>query len=122
MFCKTEYIKTYSNELNQSLFWRPERIWEKKKGGLKFLNLFSDQARLRITKKVNEFDARVIFNPFASDIDLPNLVSTNTSIRNTLFFNRLSRVFSAEIASATSKSKTLLTSGFDSKQNQFNQS
>ena len=117
----SEYIKTYSNELNQSLFWRPERIWEKKKGALKFLNLFSDQARLRITKKVNEFDARVIFNPFASDIDLPNLVSTNTSIRNTLFFNRLSRVFSAEITSETSKSKTLLTSGFDSKQNQFNQ-
>ena len=117
----SEYIKTYSNELNQSLFWRPERIWEKKKGSLKFLNLFSDQARLRITKKVNEFDARIIFNPFASDVNLPNLVSTNTTIRNTLFFNRLSRIFSAEFTSETLKSKTLLTSGFDSKFNQFNE-
>jgi hypothetical protein len=26
-----EYTKTYSNELNQSIYWRPERIWASKK-------------------------------------------------------------------------------------------
>ena len=116
-----QYVKTYSNELNQSVFWRPERIWEKKKGILKFLNRFSDQARFRINRKINEFDARTVFNPFTSEIALPNLISTNTTIRNTLFFNRLSQIVSAEFTSDNSKAKTLLSSGFDSKQQQFNQ-
>lgn len=116
-----QYVKTYSNELNQSVFWRPERIWEKKKGIFKFLNRISNQVRFRISRKINEFDARSIFNPFASEISLPNLISTNTTIRNTLFFNRLSQIISAEFTSEGTKAKTLLTSGFDSKQQRLNQ-
>ena len=42
------YVNTYSNEFNQSIYWRPERIWTKKKGFLKFMSRFSDQARFRI--------------------------------------------------------------------------
>jgi hypothetical protein len=47
-----EYVKTYSNEFNQSIYWRPERIWASKKGIKKFLSRFSDQARVRINQFV----------------------------------------------------------------------
>lgn len=110
-----EYIKTFSNEYNQALNWRPERIWHSKKGVLKFLSRFSDQARVRINRKTNSFDGIDAFNPFLSRIADTSLISTNSNVRNTLFFNRTSRIFGAEYAYQNVRNKTLLASGFDSR-------
>ncbi|MFY7944823.1 MAG: hypothetical protein ACOVNZ_09585 [Crocinitomicaceae bacterium] len=111
------YINTYSNEFNQSVFWRPERIWSNKKGLKQFLSRFSDQARLRINRKLNEFDPNAAFNPLATEINDQSLVSTSSTIKNSLFFNRTSSVISAEYSIQDVKSKTLLATGFDSKRN-----
>lgn len=111
------YVKTYSNEFNQSIYWRPERIWNNKKGILKVLSLFSDQARLRINRKLNNFDANTAFNPFATNVDDNRLVSAGSTVRNSLFFNRTSSVVSAEYTFQDVRNKTLLASGFDSKKN-----
>jgi hypothetical protein len=110
-----EYVRTYSNEFNQSLFWRPERIWANKKGVLKGLSLFSNQARFRVNRKLNAFDPQFAFNPFAGNIDDVALISTTATIRNTLFFNRTSNVISGEYTFQDNRTKTLLASGFDSK-------
>ena len=115
-----EYVKTYSNELNQSIYLRPQRIWGKrKKGLLKFASRFSDQARVRIKRKTNDFNTNEAFNPFAQTINDTSLVSTNSNIRNTLFFNRTSSIFGAEYAYQNINSKTLLASGFDSRSNEY---
>jgi hypothetical protein len=111
------YIKTYSNEFNQSVFWRPERIWNKKSGFLSFLSRFSNQARVRINRKINAFDINEAFNPFATTISDQNLVSTNSTLKNSLFFNRTSSIVNAEYSIQDVRSKTLLASGFDSKRN-----
>lgn len=116
-----EYVKTYSNEYNQSIHWRPERIWSSKKGILKVLSLFSDQARARIQHKTSFFDGNEAFNPFVGSINDTNLISTNSNLRNTLFFNRTSSIFSAEYTFNEVSSKTLLASGFDSRSNSFNE-
>ena len=111
------YINTYSNEFNQSLFWRPERIWSNKSGIFKLLSRFSNQARVRINRKINAFDPNEAFNPFASTISDQNLVSTNSTLKNSLFFNRTSSIVNAEYSIQDVRGKTLLASGFDSKRN-----
>ena len=116
-----EYVKTYSNEYNQSIFWRPERIWASKKGILKFLSRFSDQARARIHRKTDYFDGVNAFNPFVTNISDTSLISTNSNIRNTLFFNRTSNIVGAEYTFQDIRSKSLLASGFDSRNNNFHE-
>jgi len=113
------YVKTYSNEINQSIYLRPQRIWSVRKGVLKFLTRFSDQARVRIRKKINYFDGNEAFNPFVTTINDTNLISTNANIRNTLFFNRTSSIFGAEYSYQNVSNKTLLASGFDSRFNRY---
>lgn len=110
-----EYVKTYSNEYNQSIYWRPERIWASKKGILKFLSRFSDQARGRINRKTSVFDGANTFNPFATGINDTSLISTTSNLRNTLFFNRTSSIFGADYSYQDVRTKSLLASGFDSR-------
>jgi hypothetical protein len=117
----SEYQKTYSNELNESVFWRPERIWSNKKGILGVLSRFSNQARIRINRKTNLFNGIEAFNPFASQIRDTNLISSTYNLRNTLFFNRTSSIFSAEYNFQDLRSKTLLASGFDSRANLYHE-
>ncbi len=116
-----EYVKTYSNELNQSIQFRPQRIWARKKGVLKFLTRFSDQARFRIQRRTNYFEGINAFNPFVTEISDTNLISTNSNIRNTVFFNRTSSIFGADYTFQDTRSKTLLASGFDSRTNRFHE-
>ncbi|MFT5859240.1 MAG: hypothetical protein ACI865_001340 [Flavobacteriaceae bacterium] len=116
-----EYVKTYSNEFNQSIYWRPERIWSTKKGFLKFMTRFSDQARVRIKRKTNYFDGSEAFNPFFTAIQDTNLISTSSNLRNTVFFNRTSSIIGAEYTFQDIRSKSLLATGFDSRINRFNE-
>ena len=105
------YVKTYSNELNQGLFLRPERVWLNKKGIRKFIALFSDQARVRLNRKANIFTGIDAFNPFSTSIRDTNLISTSSNIRNSLFFNRTSSIIGAEFNYQDTRSKTLLATG-----------
>ena len=116
-----EYVKTYSNEYNQSIYWRPERIWASKKGVLKFLSRFSDQARGRINRKTSNFDGANSFNPFATGINDTSLISTTSNLRNTLFFNRTSSIFGADYSFQDVRTKALLASGFDSRSDQYHE-
>lgn len=112
-----EYTRTYSNEFNQTLAVRLDRIWNNKTGFRKFMSRFSDQARLRIYRKTNQLD-KTSFNPFASEVRDTSLVSTNSTIRNSFYFNRTGSVFGAEYTFQDIRSKALLASGFDARTNQ----
>ena len=116
-----EYTKTFSNELNQSVYIRPERIWANKKGIKKFISRFSDQARIRINRKTNLFDSFQTFNPFYAEIRDSNLIASNSTIRNTVFFNRTSSIFGAEYTYQDVSGKSLLASGFDSRSNTYHE-
>jgi len=116
-----EYMKTYSNEFNQSIYWRPERIWASKTGLKKFFSRFSDQARVRVSRKTNLFTGIDAFNPFSAHIRDTNLIATNSNLRNTLFFNRTSSIVGGEYTFQDLSSKTLLATGFDSKANRYHE-
>lgn len=116
-----EYVKTFSNELNQGLFIKPERVWSQSKGVKKVLARFSDQARVRMVRKTNYFNGVNAFNPFSSSISDTNLITTSSSVKNTLFFNRTASIFGAEYVFQDVRSKVLLSNGFDSRENKLNE-
>lgn len=116
-----QYVKTYTNEFNQSINIRPERIWSRKDGILKVMSRFSDQARVRMSRKTNYFDATEAFNPFVTTISDSSLISMNANLRNTVYFNRTSSIFGAEYTYQNLSTKSLLASGFDSRFNEYHE-
>jgi len=115
-----EYVRTYSNEFNQSIFWRPERMWANEKGMKKLMSRFSNQTRLRISRKTSDQDLSS-YNPFARDIADTSLISYSSTVRNTLFFNRTNSIFGADYTFSEVGSKILLANGFDGRVNRFHQ-
>jgi hypothetical protein len=111
----SDYIKTYTNELNGSVFFRPEKLVQKRKGIIQKLSLISNQTRVRVMKKIDALNYNELFNPFESEIRDSNLISMSSSIKNSLFFNRNSPIFGIEYNFQKVSSKTILASGFDSR-------
>lgn len=84
-----EFITTNNQSLSQSLRLEPKRLLVKSKNKTaKFISRFSTISTFRITKKVEEDETSTgsTFLDFSSSGD--NLVSYNSLISNTLFFNR----------------------------------
>jgi len=115
-----EYERTFANEFNQSFFWRPERIWSNDKGVKKIMSRFSNQARFRIARKTTLQDASS-FNPASREIADTSLLSFNSTIRNTIYFNRTNSIFGADYTFSDVGGKTLLANGFDARTTRFNQ-
>jgi hypothetical protein len=116
-----EYVKTYTNEFSQSIFLQPERLWARKKGVLKLLSRFSDQAQFRIARKSDEETVAGAFNPFRNLENDPSLISASSSVRNTFFFNRTSQVVGADYTYSALTNRILLANGFDQRTNNFHQ-
>lgn len=110
-----EYANTFSNEYNQSIFWRPERIWNDQNTWKKVLGKFSDQARLRMQRKVDGFNLESAFNPFFNDISNTSLLSSSITMNNSLFFNRMGKIFTAEYQVQQNDTKNLLSNGQDAR-------
>lgn len=115
-----DYVRTFSNEFNQTLFWRPERIWAKEKGVKKFLARFSNQTRFRISRKTSE-QGFSNYIPFIQDVADTSLISYASTVRNTLFFNRTNSIFGGDYTFSEVGSKVLLANGFDARQINFHQ-
>ncbi len=120
------YIKTYTNQFNQLINLRPDRIWNNKKGLKKIGAKFSDQFAYRIARKNSQEDigdiSQIIVNanPFVSSINDSNLISIASSLRNTISFNRTSSKFGIDYIIHNNKNRMLLVNGFDMRTNQLN--
>jgi hypothetical protein len=115
------YVKTYTNELSQSLMLQPERVFSGKKGFLKFLSRFSNQTQFRIARKTNDEKKGSVFNPFENNSQNPHLMSLSSSIRNTFYFNRTNQVFGSDYVFNSSKDKSMLASGYDARLSEYHQ-
>ena len=115
------YQKTYSNEYNQSLFWRPELIWNKKTGILKLLSSVSNQLRIRSTRKLNTLEVADLLNPLNADVLDNALISSAYSVRNSLYLFRTSAKFNGHYIINKNLNKSLLATGFDAKAIEFNE-
>ncbi len=110
-----DYIKTYNNQFSQMFFIRPEMIWRKEKGIKKLVSKLSDQMAFRLNKKNLQDDFITNANPFTSSVKDSVLISMNSSLRNTLYFNRTNAKFSLSYIFQNNNSKTLLVNGIDTR-------
>ncbi|MGD1845917.1 MAG: hypothetical protein ACFB10_11040 [Salibacteraceae bacterium] len=114
-----DYVKTFTNQFNQVFFFQPAAVWNNKKGWRKVVSKFSDQVAYRIDRKTNQEEFSSRLNPFETAIADTNLLALNSSFRNTFYFNRSHPIFGAELNSQDIRGKTLLTNGFESRSNRF---
>jgi len=115
------YVKTYSNELNQGIFLKPEKIWSNANGFKKYLTILSNQTRMRIHRKTNHADGSAYFNPFIFQIADTSLISTNYNLRNTLYVNRTSSIIGGEYIYQDNLTKNLLATGFDARNQRYHE-
>lgn len=107
------YERAYSNQFTQSLNLSPVRIWANKDGVRGVLAHFSNQTAFRIQRKTRHEEDANRFNPFASSFLDSALISQQSSIRNTVFFNRTSSKFGIDYTFTNQFSKNPLTIGFE---------
>lgn len=107
------YIRTYSNEINQGLFVNPEVIFGNQDGLKKFVSRFSNRTNYRINRKT--LSKKDYYNPIANNINDTNLVSTNYGFLNTIYFNKSNTKWSMDFTYQENQEKSLLTNGMESR-------
>lgn len=115
------YVKTFSNQFNQVLNLRPDRIWKKKKGLRKYLSKLSTQTSLRVDRKTNDEDGLNAYNPFITDISDEDLLNLNSAWRHITWFHRNHSKWGVTHTWQQTDGKTLLNGGFDSRSNQYHE-
>ena len=133
---ENRFIRIYTNSLefqpvnstrfNQNLSLNPKAVWFNEKGFKAFIARFSSNTSLQFNKKVfasKEINFGNVVSPFQLNLNDSLLVSSATSIRNVIFFNRTDTKYGFDYTYLFSNSKTLLTSGFENRKfilNTFN--
>ncbi len=113
-----EFVKSNFTNINQTLSLNPARLLRDYKSSFaKLLAKFSNITSLRINKKLLSGNG-ILFNPYQTSISESNLISQNSFIRNTLFYNRTNPIFGIDLSAQKLASKLLLTNGFDSRANE----
>ncbi len=110
-----EFVPVYSTAISHSLNIDPAVLWREKEGVLKILSRFSNRLNYRIDNKKEGGLQPENFNPFLPDVDDSLLISLNAVVRNSLFFNRTSPVYSLEWTFQDNRNKNLLSNGFESR-------
>jgi len=117
------YISVYNNQFSEQLMIKPSVMWAHQKGIKKFISNFADQTAYRVDRKTTDGDYKTVLNPFLKETQKvdSNIVTLNSSFRNTIFFNQLNPVFGFDLSYQSLKTVTLLVSGLENRQNNFNQ-
>lgn len=110
-----EFVKTHTNQLNQVLNLNPAAAVNREKKIGKFFARFADQLSLRLDNKMLEENLVKALNPFLQNVSDSNLISTNSSFRNTFFFNRTSSIYGFDFSYEDNQNKSLLTNGFEAR-------
>jgi len=115
-----DYIKTFSTMFNEAFYLRPSAVWRNSDGFKKFLSRFSNQMTYRVSRKSENPDLTLSYNPFILNDSVLNdsatgVVSLLSSFRNIFFFNRTNRHFGADIKYQDTRNKSLLVNGLDSR-------
>ncbi len=110
-----DFIRTNNVTFNQSLRLEPKAVWFNTTGGKKFLSRFSTQSSLQITRKVRQLDGVSAWNPFELNVADTALVSTRSSVYNTLFFNRADPKYDLQLGMSDNQNKLVQTTGFESR-------
>lgn len=110
-----EFVKTHTNQLNQVLNLNPSSAVNHENKSGRFLARFADQLSLRMDNKTLEDDLVKSLNPFEQKVSDSSLVSTNSTFRNTFFFNRTGSDYGFDVTYEANRGKALLTNGYEAR-------
>jgi hypothetical protein len=111
-----EYVRSSSNQLNLTVNWNPMLAWKNKKKVLKFFSKFNNTTAFKIERQtIYDQNITNALNPFIIQVSDTSLLSLTSFIRSTLYFNRSSPVWGADINYQDNRGKQLLTNGLDSR-------
>jgi hypothetical protein len=110
-----DFVKTHTNQVTQVLNLNPAAILKQDKKFAKFISRFANQFSMRLDNKTLESNLLKALNPFLGDVGDSSLISTNSTYRNTFFYNRNSNVYGFDVTYEDIRSKSLLTNGFDAR-------
>lgn len=112
------FIRTNNIQFNQSLGFNQNYFknpWFQKKGLKSILSRFSTNSTFRINRKTREIPGVSQWNPFQNDIPDEGLVSLNSIINNSLFFNQRDPKFRFQLNAINNNNRLVLTSGFENR-------
>lgn len=110
------YIRTYHNQLAQSVDFQPRRLWAQATGWQKLTARFSNNLALRIeTKNTDELK---LFAFAENQLNDSVFVLVNRSLHNRFSFNRSASRFGADYIFKQSENRSLLVNGLDTKRSQ----
>ena len=116
-----QFVRTNNASFSQSVRIDPRNIWYGKKGFLKFLSRFSTNSMLQVNRRVKNNTSspngapRTVsqWNPLELRIPDSSLVALNTSMRNSLYFNRSSPTWDIETGQLNNRNRVVLVTGFE---------
>lgn len=111
------FIKSRNIQFNQTLNLTTPQVWQKKNGLKLFLTRFSALVVYRTDRRTSSNDAALYLNPFIFNVNDILLLSSNASLRGTLYINRNNPTWSADINRINGQSKNLLVNGFETRKN-----
>ena len=113
-----EFVKTHQNRFSQSLTLNTSQ-WQNATGFKKILSYFYNQTSYLIERKIQRSGDNFDLNPFSTTEE--NLLGLNTSIRNSLFYNRGKQKHSVTYTFTENRLKSLLSVGSQESKNKSHQ-
>ena len=114
-----EYVRTYSNEFNQTVLINPGQIFIKKNMFHKVLSLLKNQSSILLNNKTSA-GPEIGVNPFVFDLNDQKTVSATRSLRNDFTINQANPIWNVQYLYNNMYNKLFLASGFESKNQRSN--
>jgi len=110
----SQYVKANYTQLNYSITLSPRSLI-KNSANKNFIGRFNLQSAMQTFKKAIS-SGKLLFSPFKGSVQDTSLLNVNFTLSNTLSFNRYSAAWGIDITNLINNSKTLLTYGTESRQ------
>ncbi len=112
------FVKTHENKFSKSVILNPNQ-WQNEAGFKKLLSFFYNQMSYSIDRKIKRNGDNFDLNPFNKSKE--NELGLNTSLRNSLFYNRGKQKHSVTYTFLMSSAKSLLSVGSQENRNSSHQ-
>lgn len=110
------YVKVLQNQLSFAFNIKPSALLQNKKSKLaKFTSRWATQTSFRVDNRTTDDGRLYAFNPWLTTSDTL-LIANNNNIRQSIFFNQSSAVFSMDYTFLNNSGKQLLTNGIEARE------